>query len=196
MRNKNLYQSLPLFASSATAVAYIQSHPPIWAIAKKYFDIDSQRWESFVYGLSNFIENTLSPLFSIILVFLPSTLVSLKEYNQITFFNLKTQKTPLIAMLNQLSMFLYFRGNANSFKTNVWPNHKKVTFLWLYCWRSNRNQFIWRNLWSQSKSKSWSLKNKNLEMDVLWSQSKSWPPLQDSASLTVWVDPSVAKYEF
>ena len=67
-------------------------------------------------------KSTLSPLSSIILAFLPATLVSLKEYNLITFVNLKTQKIPLIAMLNQLLMFLYFRGNADSFKSNVGPN--------------------------------------------------------------------------
>ena len=51
-------------------------------------------------------KNTLSPLSSIILAFLPATLVSLKEYNLITFVNLKTQKIPLIAMLNQLLAML------------------------------------------------------------------------------------------
>ena len=138
----------------ATNMRYVQSHPPIWAIAKKCFDIDSHRWEPFVYGLSNFIENTLSPLFSIILVFLPSTLVSLKEYNLITFVNLKTQKIPLIAMLNQLLMFLYFRGNADSFKSNVGPNHKKVAFIGLYCWLTNRNQFMWQNLVKEEPEKN------------------------------------------
>ena len=46
IKKKNLGQSLPLSASSATAAAYIQTHPTIWAITKKYFavSIDTQRY--------------------------------------------------------------------------------------------------------------------------------------------------------
>ena len=43
---KNLDQSLPLFASSATVVAYVQSYPTIWVITKKYFanSIDTRKY--------------------------------------------------------------------------------------------------------------------------------------------------------
>ena len=46
IKKKNLGQSLPLSASSATAAAYIQTHPTIWAITKKYFanSIDTQKY--------------------------------------------------------------------------------------------------------------------------------------------------------
>ena len=44
MKKKNLDQSIPFSASSAAA--YIQTHPTIWAITKKYFanSIDTQKY--------------------------------------------------------------------------------------------------------------------------------------------------------